>query len=115
MGWEIGEVIKKTGLTARALHFYEEQGLIGRISRTDAGHRPYTQANLIRLQQIRSMRLLGVQISDMPPLLHDDVSKLKNQLMTPSFIDFPAVVLVAGYFGHLAGYEQLGWVKTNGQ
>ena len=80
MSWKIGEVIKKTGLTARALHFYEEQGLIGPISRTDAGHRIYKQSDLMRLQQIRSMRLLGVQIADMPSLLHDDTSKMIAQL-----------------------------------
>ena len=80
MGWKIGEIVKKTGLTARALHFYEEQGLIGPISRTNAGHRFYTQTDLIRLQQIRSLRLLGIQISDMSDLLHDDTNKLKHQL-----------------------------------
>jgi MerR family transcriptional regulator, thiopeptide resistance regulator len=81
--WKIGEVIERTGLTARALHFYEEEGLIGPISRNEAGHRQYSQADLLRLQQIKTLRQLGVSLSDMPPLLNDTgqlVPQLKRQL-----------------------------------
>lgn len=83
MVWKIGEVIGRTGLTARALHFYEEQGLIGPISRSAAGHRLYNQSDLLRLQQIRTLRVLGVSLADMPPLLNDTgqlVPQLKQQL-----------------------------------
>ncbi len=83
MVWKIGEVIGRTGLTARALHFYEEQGLIGPISRSAAGHRVYNQTDLLKLQQIRTLRLLGVSLADMPPLLNNAsqlVPQLKQQL-----------------------------------
>ncbi|MEZ5535831.1 MAG: MerR family transcriptional regulator [Thiolinea sp.] len=83
MVWKIGEVVDRTGLTARALHFYEEQGLIGPVSRNTAGHRLYNQSDLLRLQQIRTLRQLGVSLSDMPPLLNDTgqlVPQLKQQL-----------------------------------
>ncbi len=83
MVWKIGEVIEKTGLTARALHFYEEQGLIGPVSRNSAGHRIYNQTDLLRLQQIRTLRLLGIPLSDMPTLLNDTgqiIPRLKRQL-----------------------------------
>jgi MerR family transcriptional regulator, thiopeptide resistance regulator len=81
--WKIGEVIDRTGLTARALHFYEEQGLIGPVSRSAAGHRLYSQSDLLRLQQIRTLRQLGVSLADMSPLLKDTgqlVPQLKRQL-----------------------------------
>jgi len=84
MPWKIGEVTRRTGLTARALHFYEEKGLIGPISRNIAGHRLYTQADLLRLQQIRYMRLLGISLSDMTPMLKNSkqiLPQLKQQLM----------------------------------
>lgn len=83
MAWKIGQVVKRTGLTARALHFYEEQGLIGPIERNAAGHRIYQQRDLLRLQQIRSLRLLGVTLADMAPLLNDSdqvVPQLRQQL-----------------------------------
>ncbi|MEJ2042599.1 MAG: MerR family transcriptional regulator [Reinekea sp.] len=83
MAWKIGEVIERTDLTARTLHFYEEQGLIGPISRSAAGHRIYSQSDLLKLQQIRTLRQLGVALADMPPLLNepgDIVPQLKRQL-----------------------------------
>jgi MerR family transcriptional regulator, thiopeptide resistance regulator len=83
VAWKIGEVIERTGLTARALHFYEEQGLIGPISRNAAGHRIYSQFDLLKLQQIRTLRQLGVSLADMSPLLNESgqlVPQLKRQL-----------------------------------
>ena len=83
MAWKIGEVAVRTGLTARSLHFYEEQGLIGPISRNAAGHRIYKQSDLLRLQQIKTLRQLGVSLADMPPLLSDSeqlLPQLKQQL-----------------------------------
>ncbi len=83
MVWKIGEIINRTGLTARSLHFYEEQGLIGPIARNRAGHRIYNQSDLLRLQQIRSLRQLGISIANMPPLLSDSsqlVPCLRDQL-----------------------------------
>lgn len=83
MAWKIGEVVKRTGLTARALHFYEEQDLIGPISRNLAGHRIYIQSDLLRLQRIRSLRHLGVPLADIAPLLSDSnqlVPQLREQL-----------------------------------
>ena len=84
MAWKIGEVTRRTGLTVRALRFYEEQGLIGPISRNLAGHRLYTQPDLLRLQQIRCMRLLGIYLADMKPMLKDSkqlVPQFKQQLI----------------------------------
>jgi len=84
MAWKIGEVTRRTDLTVRALRFYEDQGLIGPISRNLAGHRLYTQPDLLRLQQIRYMRLLDVSLADMKPMLKDSkqfVPRLKQQLI----------------------------------
>lgn len=84
MAWKIGEVTRRTGLTVRALRFYEDQGLIGPISRNLAGHRLYIQPDLLRLQQIRYMRLLGISLANMKPMLKDSkqlVPRLKQQLI----------------------------------
>lgn len=83
MNWKIGEIIKRTGLTARTLHFYEEIGLIGPITRTRSGHRVYSSADLILLQQILCFRSMGVSLKDMKAMLGDSKElkkRLKNQL-----------------------------------
>ncbi len=36
-----GEVARLTGLSMKALHHYEEKGLVESVGRTEAGHRLY--------------------------------------------------------------------------
>jgi DNA-binding transcriptional MerR regulator len=83
MPWKIGEIIKRTGLTARTLHFYEEQGLIGPISRNSSGHRIYLSSDLVKLQQIVCLRSLGIPVSSISNLVLDEanlITQLKNHL-----------------------------------
>jgi DNA-binding transcriptional MerR regulator len=62
MGFEalkVGELARRTGLTIRALHHYDEIGLLKPSLHTAAGHRLYTEADVARLQQVLSLRQLG--------------------------------------------------------
>ena len=58
-GIKVGELAKRTGLTVRTLHHYDEIGLLSPAERTPSGHRLYGPAELERLQQIASLRHLG--------------------------------------------------------
>jgi DNA-binding transcriptional MerR regulator len=55
---------KRTGLSVRALHHYDEIGLLQPSRLTDSGHRLYGQAELVRLQQIKSLRQLGFSLDE---------------------------------------------------
>ena len=57
--WKVGELARRTGLSVRALHYYDEIGLLSPSQRTDGGHRLYTAGDVVRLQQIKSLRQLG--------------------------------------------------------
>jgi MerR family transcriptional regulator, thiopeptide resistance regulator len=57
--WKIGELAEKTGLTVRALHHYEEIGLLVPSHRGENNYRLYTPADIERLQQIVSLKELG--------------------------------------------------------
>ena len=39
--WKVGEIAKRTGLTVRTLHFYDEIGLLSPRRRSEAGYRLY--------------------------------------------------------------------------
>src|SRR3954465_15372136 len=54
-----GELARRTGVTIRTLHHYDEIGLLQPSLRTEAGHRLYTAADVARLQQVLSLRQLG--------------------------------------------------------
>lgn len=67
--WKVGELARRTGLTVRTLHHYDEIGLLAPSRRTAAGHRLYTAADVERLRQIQSLRLLGVPLDEVRGLL----------------------------------------------
>ncbi len=73
--WKVGELAKRTGLTVRTLHYYDEIGLLSPSRRTDAGYRLYTPGDVARLQQITSLRSLGFPLDEIRDCLdRPDVS-----------------------------------------
>jgi DNA-binding transcriptional MerR regulator len=67
--WRIGEVATATGLTVRALHHYDQIGLVVPSARTSGGHRLYTSADLMLLYQVTAMRQLGLSLEQVGILL----------------------------------------------
>jgi DNA-binding transcriptional MerR regulator len=62
--WKVGELAKRTGVSVRALHHYDEIGLLSPSHRSQAGYRLYTEADVARLQQIRSLQALGLSLEE---------------------------------------------------
>jgi DNA-binding transcriptional MerR regulator len=56
---QVGELARRTGLTVRTLHHYDEIGLLKPSLHTGAGYRLYTADDVARLQQVLSLRQLG--------------------------------------------------------
>jgi len=67
--WKVGELASRTGISVRALYHYDEIGLLTPSLRTPSGHRLYQQADVVRLQQIQSLRLMGVPLDEVKQLL----------------------------------------------
>lgn len=65
----VGELARRTGLTVRTLHHYDESGLLRPSLRSAAGHRLYTRADVARLHQIRALRTLGLPLAQIRELL----------------------------------------------
>jgi DNA-binding transcriptional MerR regulator len=61
---KVGELARRTGLTVRTLHHYDEIGLLRPSLHTDSGHRLYTAADIARLQQVLSLRQLGFSLEE---------------------------------------------------
>ena len=60
----ISDVAKKTGLTSKAIRFYEEKGLVTAPLRSDNGYRTYTQKNLDELTLLRQARQVGFNLEE---------------------------------------------------
>src|SRR5437879_3380654 len=66
---KVGELARRTGLTIRTLHHYDEIGLVKPSLHTDSGHRLYTAADVARLQQVLSLRQLGFALDQVKDCL----------------------------------------------
>lgn len=67
--YRIGDLARRTGLTVRTLRHYDAEGLVVPSARTDAGHRRYGEADVARLQQVVSLRALGLPLAEIRTLL----------------------------------------------
>jgi DNA-binding transcriptional MerR regulator len=61
---KVGDLARRTGVSVRTLHYYEEIGLLVPSHRTAAGHRLYTAGDVVRLQQVKSLRALGFTLDE---------------------------------------------------
>lgn len=61
---KVGELAKRTGLTVRTLHHYDEIGLLKPSLHTESGHRLYTAGDVARLQPVLSLRQLGFSLEE---------------------------------------------------
>src|SRR3954467_7090998 len=61
---KVGELARRTGLTVRTLHHYDEIGLLKPSLHTEAGHRLYAAGDITRLQQVLSLRQLGFGLEE---------------------------------------------------
>lgn len=60
----ISDVAKKTGLTRKAIRFYEEKGLVTPPLRSDNGYRRYTSQHLNELMLLRQARQVGFNLEE---------------------------------------------------
>jgi DNA-binding transcriptional MerR regulator len=67
---KVGELAKRTGLTVRTLHHYDEIGLLKPSMHSEAGYRLYTAADVARLQQVLSLRQLGFSLEEVRDCLN---------------------------------------------
>ncbi|HET6764364.1 MAG TPA: MerR family transcriptional regulator [Longimicrobiaceae bacterium] len=61
---KVGELARETGLTVRTLHHWDAEGLVSPTHRTPSGHRLYGEADVARLQQVTSLRQLGLSVGE---------------------------------------------------
>ncbi|MFF0226229.1 MerR family transcriptional regulator [Streptomyces sp. NPDC004629] len=67
----IGEVSKRSGVSARMLRHYESLGLVRPSGRTGSGYREYSAKDIRRIFHIESLRSLGLSLRDIGRALDD--------------------------------------------
>ncbi|MGV8872025.1 MAG: HEAT repeat domain-containing protein [Rhodococcus sp. (in: high G+C Gram-positive bacteria)] len=67
----IGEVARRSGVSARMLRHYDRLGLVQPTSRSSTGYREYSPDDVRRLFHVESLRSLGLSLSDVGRALDD--------------------------------------------
>jgi DNA-binding transcriptional MerR regulator len=62
MGYTIAQVAEKTNLTAHTLRYYDKEGLLPFIERSNSGNRNFTDSDLERLEIICCLKNTGMSI-----------------------------------------------------
>jgi DNA-binding transcriptional MerR regulator len=66
----IESVAERTGLTKRAIRYYEEVGLLPRATRSTGGYRLYTEEDVRRLERIQRLKeSAGLSLAEIASLL----------------------------------------------
>ena len=76
----IHEVAAETGLTTRAIRYYEEIGLLEPAARSGGAYRLYDGSDLERLRYIKELRdEAGFSLAQIGQLLEDEVARERNR------------------------------------
>ncbi|MFJ9736620.1 MerR family transcriptional regulator [Streptomyces sp. NPDC101166] len=60
--YSIGELARRTGITVKTIRFYSDRGLIPPTDRSPAGYRLYDNGAVARLDLVRTLRELGLDL-----------------------------------------------------
>jgi DNA-binding transcriptional MerR regulator len=66
---KVGDLAKRTGKTVRALHLYEELGLLRPIRRSKGGFRVYAPSTVSRVEWIGKLQDAGFSLHELQELL----------------------------------------------
>jgi len=76
----VGQLAKRTGLTVRTLHHYDELGIVAPRRRSAAGYRLYGEDDVARLLQVVLLRRLGLSLAEVRASLDDPRHALPTAL-----------------------------------
>jgi DNA-binding transcriptional MerR regulator len=72
--YSIGELARRTGLTVKAIRFYSDRGIVPPTDRSPTGHRRYGIDAVARLDLVRTLRDLGLDLSTIRKVVDREVS-----------------------------------------
>jgi MerR family transcriptional regulator, repressor of the yfmOP operon len=76
----IQDVAAETGLTTRAIRYYEQLGLLEPAARSDGDYRLFDASDLERLRYIRDLRdEAGFSLAQIGQLLEDEAARERNR------------------------------------
>ncbi|WCK55657.1 MerR family transcriptional regulator [Aneurinibacillus sp. Ricciae_BoGa-3] len=70
--YQTGEFAQKAGVTVRTLRYYDQAGLLVPSHYTEAGHRLYSQEDFVLLQQILTLKFIGLSLEQIRIIFQEE-------------------------------------------
>ncbi|GAA2685808.1 MerR family transcriptional regulator [Streptomyces aculeolatus] len=72
--YSIGELARRTGLTVKTIRFYSDRGIVAPTDRSPAGYRLYSIDAVARLDLVRTLRELGLDLPTIRKVVDRELS-----------------------------------------
>ncbi|OUC94021.1 HEAT repeat domain-containing protein [Streptomyces swartbergensis] len=108
----IGDVARRSGVSARMLRHYDSLGLVRPTGRTGAGYREYSGEDIRRIFHIESLRSLGLSLRDVGRALDDPgftPSELVDDLIRQTRERIAAETELLTRLRRIGAAEPAGW------
>lgn len=98
MAFTVSQVARMAGVSVRALHHYDEIGLLRPSGRSEAGYRLYSRADVERLQQVMFFRALEFPLEEIARIMTDpafDVGaalRMQRQLLAGKAVEVRGLI-----------------------
>lgn len=78
--YQVREFANMAGVTVRTLQYYDRIGVLEPSDKTDANHRLYARNDLLKLQQILTLKQLGFTLKEIKQMIHHPEYDLRGAL-----------------------------------
>ncbi len=77
---KIGEFAKRSGVTIKTLLHYDKIGLLNPSQKTECGYRIYSEDDFLKLQQITTLKFIGLPLKEISYILHESGENLESMI-----------------------------------
>ncbi|MFF4528348.1 MerR family transcriptional regulator [Streptomyces sp. NPDC001407] len=108
----IGDVARRSGVSARMLRHYDSLGLVRPTGRTEAGYREYSSEDIRRILHVESLRSLGMSLREVGRALDDPgftPSELVDDLIRQTRERIAAETALLTRLRRIGATEPAGW------
>lgn len=78
---KIGEFAKRSGVTVKTLLHYDKIGLLKPSEKTESGYRLYCEDDFLKLQQITTLKFIGLSLNEIKNVLFESGENLENMIV----------------------------------
>jgi Predicted transcriptional regulators len=77
---KISEFARKSGVTVKTLLHYDKIGLLKPSSKTEAGYRIYCDDDFIKLQQVTTLKFIGLSLEEITQLINEKMPDMQSMI-----------------------------------